>query len=65
MLARTYPAVHRFLKYEDPQVMAPDEPDPPEEISVEWMKVRQGLTFTGESCLSLHRTCFICSVNSI
>lgn len=35
---RTFPSEHAFLKLQEPEVMSPDEPNPPEEKTVEWLK---------------------------
>ncbi len=37
---RTFPSEHAFLKLREPDVMAPDEPDPPEEKTIEWLQAR-------------------------
>ncbi|ODM94552.1 28 kDa inner dynein arm light chain, axonemal [Orchesella cincta] len=36
--AQSVPSIHTFLKYENPTEMLPDEPDPPREKSMEWLK---------------------------
>jgi hypothetical protein len=39
MSSRTFPSEHAFLRYQDGEEMAEDEPDPPQEKTIEWMKV--------------------------